>query len=76
MKLFDRVLNPREIRRRLAPHQPLMVAITGHDSDEARRKSKEVGFDAHLVKPVDYTTLMKLLDDFFARKQRLNPPQP
>ena len=31
-----------------------IVALSGWGQDEHRRKSKEAGFDAHLVKPVDY----------------------
>ena len=29
--------------------------------EEDRQKSKEAGFDAHMVKPVDYYVLLKLL---------------
>ena len=41
----------------------VIVALTGWGQDEDRRKSKEAGFDGHLVKPVDYADLMKLLAD-------------
>jgi len=41
----------------------LIVALTGWGQDEDRRKSKEAGFDGHLVKPVDYAELEKLLAD-------------
>jgi signal transduction histidine kinase len=37
-----------------------LVAITGWGQDEDRQLSKEAGFDAHLVKPVDFQVLMKL----------------
>jgi len=39
----------------------LLVALTGWGQEEDRRKSREAGFDEHLVKPVDYDKLMKLL---------------
>lgn len=39
----------------------LIVAVTGWGQDEDRRRSKEAGFDVHLVKPVDHTALVKLL---------------
>jgi CheY-like chemotaxis protein len=39
----------------------VLVAVTGWGQEEARRDSKAAGFDAHLVKPVDYPALMELL---------------
>ena len=39
-----------------------VIALTGWGQDEDRRKSQEAGFDGHLVKPVNYDELMKLLD--------------
>jgi CheY-like chemotaxis protein len=37
------------------------VAVTGHGQEEDRRRSREAGFDAHLTKPADPTTLRRLL---------------
>ena len=39
----------------------LLVALTGWGQDEDRQKSKEAGFNGHLMKPVELTALMKLL---------------
>ncbi len=39
----------------------LIVAVTGWGQDEDRQRSKEAGFDTHVVKPVDSTTIMKML---------------
>ena len=39
--------------------RPLIIAVTGWGADEDRRRSREAGFDAHLVKPVDYAELQK-----------------
>jgi CheY-like chemotaxis protein len=39
----------------------LMIAMTGWGQQEDRRRTIEVGFDAHLVKPVDPAELMALL---------------
>lgn len=39
----------------------VMVALTGWGQDEDRQKSKEAGFNGHMVKPVEHTALMKLL---------------
>lgn len=38
-----------------------LVALTGYGSEEARQKSKEAGFDHHLVKPVDPRVLQRIL---------------
>jgi CheY-like chemotaxis protein len=39
----------------------LLVAPTGWGQDDDREKSRNAGFDAHLLKPVDHTVLSKLL---------------
>ena len=44
-----------------------IIALTGWGQDDDRRKSREAGFDGHLVKPVDYGALKELLNT-------LNPP--
>jgi len=38
-----------------------LVAVTGHGSQADRQRSKEVGFEQHLVKPVDPAVLTDLL---------------
>ena len=40
----------------------LIVAVTGHGEDEDRRRTKEAGFDHHLVKPVDRYLLDRLIE--------------
>ncbi|WP_148591937.1 PAS domain-containing hybrid sensor histidine kinase/response regulator [Aquisphaera giovannonii] len=39
-----------------------IIAITGYGHDEDRRRSREAGIDYHLVKPIDYRSLMPLLE--------------
>jgi CheY-like chemotaxis protein len=39
----------------------LLVAVTGWSQAEEFQRTREAGFDAHLVKPVDSRVLMKLL---------------
>ena len=39
----------------------VMIALTGWGQEDDRRKSEEAGFNGHLVKPVDYDNLLKLL---------------
>lgn len=38
-----------------------IVAMTGWGQEEDRRMSKEAGFNNHLVKPIDYSSLIELL---------------
>jgi PAS domain S-box-containing protein len=51
----------RRIRAQSWGQDLLLVALTGWGQDEDRQKSREAGFDAHLVKPVDDEVLLKLL---------------
>jgi PAS domain S-box-containing protein len=65
-------LNGYEVARRIRV-QPwgaamTLVALTGWGQDEDRRKSKAAGFDGHMVKPVEYAALMKLLAELDAAK--------
>ena len=39
----------------------VIIALTGWGQEEDRQKSKDAGFDGHLVKPVDHAALMMLL---------------
>jgi CheY-like chemotaxis protein len=43
------------------PYRPTLVALTGYGQDEARRRSRQAGFDHHLTKPVDPDELKRLL---------------
>jgi CheY-like chemotaxis protein/two-component sensor histidine kinase len=45
----------------LAAGIALLVAVTGYAEDEARRRSREAGFDHHLVKPVDPDGVLALV---------------
>jgi DNA-binding response OmpR family regulator len=47
--------------------QTLLVAVTGWGQTEDRRRSLAVGFDAHIVKPLDFGELRKLLERVSAR---------
>ena len=40
-----------------------IIAITGWGQDDDRQRSKDAGFDAHLVKPVVFAELTALLDE-------------
>ena len=51
----------RRIRAQSWGRDLLLVALTGWGQDEDRQESRDAGFDAHLVKPVDDGVLLKLL---------------
>lgn len=53
----------RAIRAQQRTRPVLIIALTGWGQEEDRRKSREAGFDAHLVKPVAPDVLMKLFDE-------------
>lgn len=48
----------RRIRERPQGRQPLVVAMTGWGQPDDRRRTREAGFDRHLVKPVDPAALL------------------
>jgi CheY-like chemotaxis protein len=52
----------RRIRQEPWGKDMMLVALTGWGQEEDRRKSKDAGFDHHLVKPVDPDLLRKLLE--------------
>ncbi len=45
----------------------ILVAVTGWGQPEDRVRSRAVGFDLHLVKPIDVPALLKWVDEFAAR---------
>jgi signal transduction histidine kinase len=56
------VMDGYELARRLREFEQLpddlrIIAVTGYGQDADRRRSKEAGFNAHLVKPVNLDTL-------------------
>ena len=54
----------RRIRELNLSKQPWLVAVTGRCDEEGFRRSKDVGIDMHLVKPVAPETLCLLLRRF------------
>jgi CheY-like chemotaxis protein len=58
-------LNGHEACRRIRQLRPgsniVVIALTGWGQDEDRQKSSDAGFDAHLVKPVEFGALVKLI---------------
>jgi CheY-like chemotaxis protein len=65
------ILNGYEACRRIRSHAwgatITMVAITGWGQEDDREQSNAAGFDLHLVKPVDYDELLRVVGSARAR---------
>ncbi len=51
----------RRVRDAADGAHPYMVAITGYGTPDDRQRAIDAGFDAHLVKPVDFDALTEVL---------------
>lgn len=58
----------RRIRQQPWGEDILMIALTGWGQEGDRKKSRDAGFDSHLVKPVEFQALLKLLAELNGRK--------
>ena len=58
----------RQLREKISPHHPLIIAITGHGRQDIQQRSYEAGFDAHLLKPVDFEKLEGLIQGYCDQK--------
>jgi signal transduction histidine kinase/DNA-binding response OmpR family regulator len=45
------------------PRKTRLVALTGYGQPDDRRRAIEAGFDAHIVKPIDFKELTRLLEE-------------
>jgi PAS domain S-box-containing protein len=61
----------RRIRESSWAKNTTLIAVTGLGQEDDRRRSKEAGFNHHMVKPVDPNELMKLLADLPVEKRSL-----
>lgn len=55
----------RKLRAELGPEdkRPKLIALTGYGQPGDKQRALDAGFDAHLVKPVDYDDLAHLLSE-------------
>ena len=51
----------RRLRQEPGGDRLMLLALTGYGQEEDRRRSREAGFDHHLVKPIDLDRLQELL---------------
>jgi signal transduction histidine kinase/ActR/RegA family two-component response regulator len=72
-------LDGHEVARRirqdpdLASSVGLLAAVSGYAEPDVRRRSREAGFDHHLVKPVDPDAILALLASLEWREESLVP---
>lgn len=62
MPHVDGVEATRQIRCLDLPQQPVIVALTGWGQQSDRERSREAGFDHHLVKPIDLEAIRQLIE--------------
>jgi two-component system CheB/CheR fusion protein len=52
----------RALRKNPATSAARLIAVTGYGSEADRRRCREVGFEHHFVKPLDFEALQGVLD--------------
>lgn len=58
----------RQIRQQSSRKPPVIIAQTGWGQEEDRQRTREAGFDYHMVKPIDPAALMSLLSGLAENK--------
>jgi CheY-like chemotaxis protein len=61
LPLLDGFEVARQLRSEPKTRQMRIIAVTGYGREEDRQRSRDVGIDLHLTKPVDPTVLQRLL---------------
>ena len=59
----------RQIRSLPSGNSVRVIAVTGHANDTDKLKAIEAGFDDHIIKPVTYTALVRILNDGSSHRQ-------
>ena len=49
------------LRREESCRDAIIIAVSGYGQDEDRRRSREAGFDHHLLKPLDHDALLEII---------------
>ena len=63
----------RRIRAQSADRRVRLIALTGWGQPEDRRRATEAGFDHHLVKPVEFTDLVRALQPALPSARAASP---
>ncbi len=62
----------RQLRAQPETANAVLIAVTGYGKSIDRRKTRDAGFDHHLVKPVDGVELAAILDQVIASQALVN----
>jgi PAS domain S-box-containing protein len=62
MPVMDGYTLGAELQRRLGKAAPKLVALTGYGQEGDRRRSREAGFAMHIVKPVDASRMLEVIE--------------
>ena len=60
-----------ELTQRLGERCPVLIAVTGHNTEAARRLIAKSGFHHHVPKPYDFDALIRLVNSI-ERKPRVH----
>ena len=62
-----------EVARRIKAVKPAirLIALTGYGRDEDKERSRQAGFDAHLLKPVELQTLCAVMEELLASERHI-----
>jgi CheY-like chemotaxis protein len=64
----------RRVRQLPALGRTRLIAMTGYGQDSDPLNAEDAGFDACLVKPVDYAELMKTIDNLERKSSQPSAP--
>jgi len=60
-----------DLLRRLRSNRPIRgIAISGFGTEEDRRRSRDAGYETHLIKPVDFNVLLEAIERVPPRARR------
>jgi CheY-like chemotaxis protein len=62
----------RRVRAQPALANVTLIALTGWGQEDDRRRSREAGFDYHLIKPADIAALQSLLTSLESESSGVN----
>ena len=63
-----------QLRRQLSPAPAVLVAVTGWGTDEDKHRATAAGFDLHLTKPVDLSSIETVLAHLREHEHRAAAP--
>ena len=66
----------RRIRAVLSSSEIALIALTGYGSPEDQRAARDAGFDVHLVKPVESSALLRILENISRSRENADGASP